>query len=107
LTAKPALVVMFICNHCPYVKHLRAGLSAFGRDYGAKGVAIVAVNANDIVKYPADSPDQMKAEVIAAGYPFPYLFDADQTVAQGLSGGLYPRPLSFRRPTGVGLPGTI
>jgi peroxiredoxin len=78
----PALLVMFICNHCPYVKHLRQGLAQLGRDYQPKGVGIVAINSNDIASYPADSPEKMKEEVQSTGYTFPYLFDATQSVAK-------------------------
>jgi peroxiredoxin len=78
----PALVVMFICNHCPYVKHLRTGLAQFGRDAAEQGVAVVAINANDPVRYPDDSPVRMAEEVRNAGYPFPYLHDASQAVAR-------------------------
>ena len=78
----PALVVIFMCNHCPYVKHLSAGLAQFGRDYLARGVAVVGINANDATTHPADSPERMKAEVVASGYTFPYLHDASQTVAK-------------------------
>ena len=77
-----ALVVMFICNHCPYVKHLRAQLAQLGRDYIPKGVRIVAISSNDVQNYPADSPEKMKDEARAAGYTFPYLYDADQSVAK-------------------------
>ena len=79
---KPVLVVLFICNHCPYVKHIRAGLAAFGRDYQPKGVGVVAISANDIAEFPEDGPAKMKAEAKAAGYPFPYLFDETQAVAK-------------------------
>lgn len=82
MDGKPGLLVLFLCNHCPYVKHLSAGLSAFAREYAAKGLAIVAINANDVVNYPADSPEKMKTEAVAAGYTFPYLFDAEQSVAK-------------------------
>src|ERR1043165_6046929 len=68
------LVVMFICNHCPYVKHIRAGLAQLGRDYQSRGAAILAVSSNDVANYPADGPEQMKAEAKAAGYTFPYLY---------------------------------
>ncbi len=78
----PALVVMFICNHCPFVKHVREELARFGRDMKAKGVAVVAISSNDIMSHPADGPDQMVAEKHSAGYEFPYLFDADQSVAK-------------------------
>lgn len=77
-----ALVVMFICNHCPYVKHLRAQLAQLGRDYIPKGVRIVAISSNDVQNYPADSPEKMAEEARAAGYTFPYLYDADQSVAK-------------------------
>ncbi|MBL9135110.1 MAG: thioredoxin family protein [Verrucomicrobiales bacterium] len=79
---RPGLVVLFLCNHCPYVKHLSAGLSAFGREYAAKGLGIVAINSNDVANYPADCPDAMKVTAEAAGYTFPYLFDAGQSVAK-------------------------
>ena len=77
-----ALVVAFICNHCPYVKHIRSGLAQFGRDMQAKGVAVVAINANDAKNYPADSPAKMKEEARDAGYVFPYLYDESQSVAK-------------------------
>src|SRR5215216_4915518 len=76
-----ALLVMFICNHCPFVKHVRGELARIGRDYGPRGVAIVAINSNDVATYPDDSPERMKEEKESAGYPFPYLFDASQKVA--------------------------
>ncbi|MFN7141037.1 MAG: thioredoxin family protein, partial [Limisphaerales bacterium] len=78
----PAVLVMFICNHCPYVIHIREELTKLARDYQAKGVAIIAINSNDPEKYPADSPEKMKEEVAKAGYTFPYLFDATQEVAK-------------------------
>lgn len=76
------LVVMFICNHCPYVQKIRGGLARFGRDYAAKGLGIVAINSNDSDKYPDDNLDAMRAEVKKEGYTFPYLMDATQKVAQ-------------------------
>ena len=78
----PALVVMFICNHCPYVKHIREGLAQFGREYQTKAVGIVAINSNDAENYPDDSPAKMAHEAEAAGYVFPYLFDETQAVAK-------------------------
>lgn len=78
----PALLVLFLCNHCPFVKHVAAQLASIGRDYGESGVAIVAINANDPVAYPDDSPEQMKIEKARIGYPFPYLFDETQDVAR-------------------------
>src|ERR1700743_3164553 len=64
----PALVVVFMCNHCPYVKLIREGLAKFGRDCQAKGAAMVGISANDAANYPADSPAKMKAEAVSAGY---------------------------------------
>ncbi|HEX2189003.1 MAG TPA: thioredoxin family protein [Longimicrobiaceae bacterium] len=77
-----ALVVVFISNHCPYVRHLRAGLADVARRYQPRGVAFVAVNANDTERYPADSPEEMRREKAEVGYPFPYLFDETQEVAK-------------------------
>jgi len=76
------LLVMFICNHCPFVKHIRTQLAAMGRDYGPKGVGIVAINSNDAENYPDDSPPKMALEARTAGYAFPYLFDEAQSVAK-------------------------
>jgi len=77
-----ALLVIFMCNHCPYVVHIRAGLAQFARDYAAKSAGIIGINANDAINYPADSPARMKDEVKSAGYIFPYLYDETQTVAR-------------------------
>jgi peroxiredoxin len=78
----PALLVIFMCNHCPYVVHIRAGLAQFARDYAPKHVVIVGINSNDVANYPADSPAKMKEEVKSAGYIFPYLYDGTQDVAK-------------------------
>ncbi|MGA2658074.1 MAG: thioredoxin family protein [Verrucomicrobiota bacterium] len=77
----PALLVAFICNHCPYVKHIRAGLAQLARDYLSRGVGIAGINSNDVANYPADSPAMMAVEAKAAGYLFPYLYDETQGVA--------------------------
>jgi thiol-disulfide isomerase/thioredoxin len=82
LREAPALLVMFICNHCPYVKHIRDGLAAFARDYRPRGVAVVAINSNDVAAYPDDRPEKMVAEKRSAGYEFPYLHDETQAVAK-------------------------
>ena len=82
LKGAPALVVLFICNHCPYVQHIRSGLAQFARDYAPKRVAIVAINSNDVANYPEDSPAKMKEEVKTVGYTFPYLYDESQAVAK-------------------------
>ncbi len=76
------LLVMFICNHCPYVIHLRAALVSFAQDYQTKGLGIVAISSNDAEKYPADGPEQMRVEAQAAGFCFPYLYDATQQTAK-------------------------
>jgi peroxiredoxin len=76
-----ALLVMFICNHCPFVKHVRHELARLGRDYAAKGVDVVAISSNDAEAYPQDGPDAMRREKEQAGYVFPYLFDETQEVA--------------------------
>jgi peroxiredoxin len=78
----PALVVMFICNHCPYVKHVQAGLARFARDLQTRGVAVVGISSNDVANYPEDSPAKMAAEARRAGYTFPYLHDESQAVAK-------------------------
>lgn len=78
----PALLVMVICNHCPFVKHIRQGLVQFARDYPAKDLAIVAISANDAANYPDDSPAKIAEEAKTFGYPFPYLHDESQAVAK-------------------------
>ena len=78
----PALLVAFICRHCPFVTHIRDGFSQFAREYQARGLATVAVNSNDIDAFPEDGPDGMREEARLAGYVFPYLFDATQEVAK-------------------------
>ena len=77
-----ALVVIIMCNHCPYVKHLKKALVTFARKYQARGVAIVAINSNDWSRYAEDSPQKMQADIDAFGYPFPYLVDESQAVAK-------------------------
>ncbi len=81
-TKAPAHVVVFMCNHCPFVVHLREALAALGRDCQANKVAMYGINSNDVVKYPADNPERMAAEVAEQGYTFPYLFDETQEVAK-------------------------
>lgn len=76
-----AYLVMFICNHCPFVKYVREELARLGTDYASRNVAIYAINSNDIDNYPGDSPENMKREAETWGYSFPYLVDADQSVA--------------------------
>lgn len=94
---KAALLVMFICNHCPYVKHLRAGLAQLALDYSPRGVGIVGINANDVANYPDDSPAKMAVEAMAAGYTFPYLFDETQAVAKAYRAACTPDFFLFDR----------
>ena len=75
-------VVMFICNHCPFVKHVADQLAALGRDCLPRGVGMVAISANDVGTHPADSPEQMVHEAEERGYPFPYLYDDSQETAK-------------------------
>jgi len=75
------MLVMFICNHCPYVQHVRDELARFGMDYQDSDLGIVAISANDSDQYPDDGPDAMRKEAVRYGYTFPYLFDTDQSVA--------------------------
>ncbi|MCA9149606.1 MAG: thioredoxin family protein [Planctomycetales bacterium] len=78
----PALLVVFMCNHCPYVIHVAPELARLAAEYQARGVAVVGINSNDVSTHPADSPEQMVHEAEQRGYSFPYLFDEDQQVAQ-------------------------
>ena len=93
----PALLVIFMCNHCPYVIHIRAGLAQLARDYAPKRVAIVGINSNDVKNYPADSPAKMKDEVKTAGYIFPYLYDETQAVAKAYRAACTPDIFLFDR----------
>jgi peroxiredoxin len=77
-----ALLVVFMCNHCPFVIHIRHALAGFASEYLDKGLAVVGINSNDAVKYPSDSPAMMAREIEIAGYTFPYLFDESQEVAR-------------------------
>ena len=86
----PAFLVMFICNHCPYVKHVRHELAKLGKEYGARGVEVVAINPNDAESYPDDSPTAMAREKIEFGYTFPYLYDEDQSVAKAYQAACTP-----------------
>ena len=77
-----AVLVMFICNHCPFVKHVREEFARLGDDYAGRGVAIYAINSNDLDNYPQDGPEAMRQESATLGYQFPYLLDEDQSVAK-------------------------
>jgi peroxiredoxin len=86
----PAVLIAFICNHCPYVKHVRASFAQLARDYLATGVAVVGISSNDAVAYPDDGLDAMRAEHAAAGYTFPYLYDESQAVARAYNAACTP-----------------
>lgn len=93
---KPVLI-LFICNHCPFVIHIRQQLAAIGRDYMPKGLAVVAINSNDAENYPDDAPDKMRDEKENAGYIFPYLFDETQAVAKAFKAACTPDIYLFDR----------
>ncbi len=78
----PAMVVVFMCNHCPFVKHVAPGLANLAREYQDKGVAVVGINPNDVANYPDDSPQKMAEASKEYGYTFPYLLDESQEVAK-------------------------
>lgn len=82
LKSNRATVIMFICNHCPYVIHINEGLVKTANDYIAKGVSFIAISANDVENYPEDSPEKMKLIAEEYHYPFPYLYDETQEIAK-------------------------
>jgi peroxiredoxin len=84
------LLVAFICNHCPFVKHVREELACLGRDYQPHGVGMVAISSNDVDAFPADSMDKMAEEALEAGYTFPYLLDESQQVARAYDAACTP-----------------
>jgi peroxiredoxin len=90
-------VVAFICNHCPYVKHIQAELAEIGRYCQAQGVRMVAISSNDPSAYPADAPEKMAEEAARAGYVFPYLHDATQDVAKSFRAVCTPEFYVFGR----------
>lgn len=88
--ASRALLVAFICNHCPYVKHILDGFVAFAREYDARGVGVVAISSNDISTYPADSPGEMAKLALQMEFTFPYLYDESQGVARAYDAACTP-----------------
>ena len=90
LRSDRATVIMFICNHCPFVKHVNRGIVKLANDYMPKGVAFVAINSNDVEKYPEDSPEKMRMVAKKLNYPFPYLFDETQEVAKAYDAACTP-----------------
>ncbi|MBN2910081.1 thioredoxin family protein [Polycladomyces sp. WAk] len=97
LKSEIATVIMFICNHCPYVKHVQDQLVKLANDYIPKGISFIAINANDAEKYPEDSPEKMKEVAQKLGYPFPYLFDETQEVAKAYQAACTPDFYIFDR----------
>lgn len=87
---KNGLLVMFICAHCPYVKHIETTLGKLGADYAGKPLAIVAISSNDAATYPADNPEGLKAQAKANGFTFPYLYDESQAVARAYKAACTP-----------------
>ncbi len=87
---KKALLVMFICAHCPFVKHIEKELAKFGQDYSAKPVGIVAISANDAASYPADNPEGLKRQADTFGFTFPYLYDESQSVGHAYDASCTP-----------------
>ena len=85
-----ATVIMFICNHCPYVKHVNAELVKLANDYIPEGISFAAISSNDVINYPEDSPEKMKEHALASGYPFPYLYDETQDVAKAYNAACTP-----------------
>ncbi len=90
LREAPALLVAFICCHCPYVIHIRKELAAFAREYQERGLAVVAIASNDVAQYPQDGPEGMAREAEEAGYTFPYLHDESQEVAKAYQAACTP-----------------
>ncbi|EIJ35352.1 thioredoxin family protein [Thiothrix nivea] len=84
------LLVAFLCNHCPYVIHIRDAFASLAKEYQQRGVAVVAINANDAASYPDDSPEKMAEAVQAHGYTFPYLYDESQAVAKAYQAACTP-----------------
>jgi thiol-disulfide isomerase/thioredoxin len=90
IKGKNGTVVMFICNHCPYVIHVNEQLISLANDYKAKGIGFVAISSNDVENYPQDGPDLMKKHAEEVGYNFPYLYDATQEVAKAYDAACTP-----------------
>ncbi len=90
MTGISGTVIMFICNHCPFVIHVNPEISRMAEEYISKGIGFIAISSNDIVNYPQDSPDLMKRKAVEAGYSFPYLYDKTQEVAKAYDAACTP-----------------
>jgi thiol-disulfide isomerase/thioredoxin len=95
LKSDMATVIMFVCNHCPYVKHLQTEIVKIAKEYQAKGVSFIAISSNDVENYPQDSPEKMKEEAETAGYTFAYLYDESQDVAKAYQAACTPDFYAF------------
>ncbi|MGB9751842.1 thioredoxin family protein [Roseiflexus castenholzii] len=95
LKSPKATVILFICNHCPYVKHVDRALVRLAQDYMPQGVSFIAISSNDPIQYPEDSPERMREEALRVGYPFPYLFDETQDVARAYGAACTPDTFIF------------
>lgn len=93
----PALLIVFICPHCPFVRHIRRAWGQFAREYQSRGLAIIGVNSNDNIAFPDDSPEGMRKEIADGGYPFPYLVDETQNVAKAFRAACTPDFFLFDR----------
>lgn len=92
-----AFLVVFICNHCPYVKHIQFQFASLAKEYQSRGVGVVAINSNDVENYPDDSPERMAEEIKQVGYTFPYLYDESQQVAKAFRAACTPDFFLFDR----------
>lgn len=90
LKGESATVIMFICNHCPYVKHVQQQLVKLAQDYQTKNIAFIAISANDVENYPDDAPEKMRDLALQLGYTFPYLYDATQQIAKAYQAACTP-----------------
>ncbi|KAB8151795.1 redoxin domain-containing protein [Kordia sp. TARA_039_SRF] len=90
LKGKNGTVIMFICNHCPFVKHVNQGIVELAKDYQSKGIGFIAISSNDVENYPADAPDLMKKNAENEGFTFPYLYDRTQEVAKAYDAACTP-----------------
>jgi peroxiredoxin len=88
--ARRALLVMFICNHCPFVKHVEHELAKLGRDYAGSSLGIVAISSNDAISHPEDAPPKLREQALRVGFPFPYLYDETQAVARAYDAACTP-----------------
>lgn len=90
LKGKKGTAIMFICNHCPFVKHINEEIVKIAKEFSAKGISFIAISSNDVENYPEDSPEKMKEVALRLGYPFPYLYDETQKVAKSYDAACTP-----------------